>query len=378
MRKLLLLAAIFVLFFSGAGNASSTNSENATSFLDHIQSGIATIKDHIDTEAIMNTIADVVQTINQTFDRFTNNGEEQNTNNAKIEKLNLETPTTQIFSVSNIELGDTKESVIKQFGKPDRSSLNEYGVDWDTYHDNYKNFFMVMYDEKDHVAGLYTNQALVSSTNGITIGKSTKDNVIATMGEPLQEIRKGFVMYELPEDRDYDMFSKNNSYITIFYDKHENNSVSAIQLISEELEEQKQDFYTKASDSLIEGFEYQLFDLTNAARVEHGLSVLTWDEHVRATARKHSEDMAVNNYFDHTNLEGKSPFDRMKDDNIFFLLAGENLAYGQFSSIFAHEGLMNSLGHRENILQKDFEYLGVGVAFNSEAHPYYTENFYAK
>jgi uncharacterized protein YkwD len=59
-------------------------------------------------------------------------------------------------------------------------------------------------------------------------------------------------------------------------------------------------------------------------------------------------------------------------------LAGENLAYGQFSSIFAHEGLMNSLGHRENILRKDYEYLGVGVAFNDESQPYYTENFFCE
>ncbi|MEH7309085.1 CAP domain-containing protein [Neobacillus drentensis] len=77
-------------------------------------------------------------------------------------------------------------------------------------------------------------------------------------------------------------------------------------------------------------------------------------------------------------MKGQSPFDRMKADDISFHLAGENLAYGQFSSIFAHEGLMNSLGHRENILRAGYEYLGVGVAFNNESQPYYTENFFAK
>ena len=60
------------------------------------------------------------------------------------------------------------------------------------------------------------------------------------------------------------------------------------------------------------------------------------------TARKHSLDMAENDYFSHENKQGKSPFDRMKDDGIRFRGAGENLAYGQSSSIFAHEGLMNS------------------------------------
>ncbi len=68
----------------------------------------------------------------------------------------------------------------------------------------------------------------------------------------------------------------------------------------------------------------------------------------------------------------------MEEDNISFLAAGENLAAGQMSSIFAHEGLMNSLGHRENILQTQFESLGIGVAFDSESKPYFTENFLAK
>jgi uncharacterized protein YkwD len=67
----------------------------------------------------------------------------------------------------------------------------------------------------------------------------------------------------------------------------------------------------------------------------------------------------------------------MKEDAVAFHTAGENLAYGQLSSIFAHEGLMNSLGHRENILRQDYEYLGVGVAFNDKSQPYYTQNYYA-
>ncbi|WP_265181854.1 CAP domain-containing protein [Geomicrobium sp. JCM 19055] len=110
--------------------------------------------------------------------------------------------------------------------------------------------------------------------------------------------------------------------------------------------------------------------------MQHGLSVLTWSEDVRVTARDHSEDMAQNEYFDHNNQAGQTPFDRMEEDNISFTRAGENLAYGQASSIFAHEGLMNSLGHRENIVASQFERLGVGVAINEENQPYFTEKFY--
>lgn len=292
-------------------------------------------------------------------------------------KIELETPSEQIFSIHNFELGDTKADIENSLGAAKRISLNEFGTNWHSYHSDYHDFFMVMYDENNKVAGLYSNQELIASTKGIQMG-SSKESVRATLGEPTTEIQKGMVIYQFQENQDYDMFLLDDTYVTIFYDKHENNTVTAIQIISKDLEEKKTDFYTKASPALKEGFEYQMFDLTNAARVVHQLPILTWDDHVRETARKHSADMAENNYFDHKNLEGQSPFDRMKEDDIFFVLAGENLAYGQFSSIFAHEGLMNSLGHRENILQKDFEYLGVGVAFNQESHPYYTQNYYAK
>lgn len=85
--------------------------------------------------------------------------------------------------------------------------------------------------------------------------------------------------------------------------------------------------------------------------------------------------MAENDYFDHTNLDDESPFDRLKADDIKFNAAGENLAYGQMNSIYAHEGLMNSLGHRKNILRSSYNELGVGVAFNDERQPYWTENY---
>lgn len=66
--------------------------------------------------------------------------------------------------------------------------------------------------------------------------------------------------------------------------------------------------------------------------------------------------MVKQNYFDHNNLDGESPFDRLKDDDIDFNAAAENLAYGQQNSIFAHEGLMNSLGHRKKYIEYKFQY----------------------
>jgi uncharacterized protein YkwD len=294
-----------------------------------------------------------------------------------IEKPEIPPPSDQTFSIYNIKIGDNKQDVEEVLGEPKRSSYNEFGLNWYTYHQDYQNFVQVMYNESEQVVGLYTNQDLIASSKNVQLN-TPRSIVTESLGKPLTKIQKGFTYYQLQEDSDYDVYLLDNSYVTIFYDIHEENTVTSIQMVHEDVEEEKEDFYTAASEQLKEGFEHQMFDLTNATRVNHGLGVLVWDEQVRETARKHSFDMAENNYFDHTNLEGQSPFDRMLEDQITFSVAGENLAYGQFSSIFAHEGLMNSLGHRENILKPEFDYLGVGVAFNDEAHPYYTQNYYTK
>ncbi|MEI5906998.1 CAP-associated domain-containing protein [Bacillus spongiae] len=288
----------------------------------------------------------------------------------------LSIPTDHSFSIHNIGIGDSKTTVQQEVGPPKRSTINEYGVMWNTYHENYQNFLMVSFDENDTVNGLYTNQPLLSSSLDLSF-ENSKESIYQILGEPLTEIRKGFTIFELSGEGEYEVFLVDNTYVTIFYDLHENDSITAIQLISEELEMSKTKLYSPETDDLKIGFEYQLFDVTNAARVQHDLQPLVWDHTVKETARKHSLDMAVENYFDHTNLQGQSPFDRMEEDRIQFLVAGENLAYGHVSSLFAHEGLMNSLGHRENILQEDYTFLGIGVAFNDESQPYFTQKYYA-
>lgn len=298
-------------------------------------------------------------------------------NEVPVETPSLQTPDEQTFSIHNIEIGDSKDSIDKQTGGAKRSSYNEYGVKWYAYHENYQNFFMAAYDNQGKVAGLYTNQDLISSQIGIKMNDSKK-SVVEKLGEPVKGIRKGFVTYQIQNNGEYNSYELDNCYVTIFFDKHSNDTVTALQIISHDLEQHKKDFFAPGNESLEEGFEYQLFDLTNAARVKNGLAVLSWDDHVKVTARGHSLDMADKGYFSHDNLEGLSPFDRLKKDQITYLAAGENIASGQVSSIFAHEGLMNSMGHRKNILSRDFSALGVGVAFDSESRPFYTENFIGK
>lgn len=106
--------------------------------------------------------------------------------------------------------------------------------------------------------------------------------------------------------------------------------------------------------------EQGMLDLVNRERTGRGLGALVMDEPLRQLARSHADDMFRRGYFAHDTPEGKDPFDRMRDAGIFFGQAGENLALAPTLDI-AHDGLMNSPGHRANILNGGFRKVGIGV-----------------
>ena len=70
--------------------------------------------------------------------------------------------------------------------------------------------------------------------------------------------------------------------------------------------------------------------------------------------------MFARGYFSHYTPEDKDPFERMREANVKFRAAGENLALAPTLQI-AHTGLMNSPGHRENILRPAFGRVGIGI-----------------
>lgn len=106
--------------------------------------------------------------------------------------------------------------------------------------------------------------------------------------------------------------------------------------------------------------EQRAFELLNADRRANGVPALAWDPVLAALARDYAQDMVSRNFFSHESPEGQSPFDRMKGRGIKFLSAGENLA-GNSSVEAAEQALMNSPGHRRNILDREFNQVGIGV-----------------
>lgn len=110
-------------------------------------------------------------------------------------------------------------------------------------------------------------------------------------------------------------------------------------------------------DSIAERY---MFKLVNKERVYAGLKEVVFDDELRDVGRKHCRDMFERGYFSHYTPDGFSPFDRMEEKGIIYDFAGENLALSPSTDI-AMRGLMNSTGHKANILSTNFGRIGVGV-----------------
>jgi len=120
--------------------------------------------------------------------------------------------------------------------------------------------------------------------------------------------------------------------------------------------------------------EQAMFALVNAQRVDQGLDKLTFSNQLRNLARSHSDDMFKRGYFSHYTPERMSPFDRMDSAGIIYQYAGENLALAP-STALAMQGLMNSPGHRANILNPNFHKIGIGVIDGGIYGKMYTQEF---
>lgn len=106
--------------------------------------------------------------------------------------------------------------------------------------------------------------------------------------------------------------------------------------------------------------EQAMINLINKERAAAGLQPLSADAKLTELARLKAKDMIDNNYFSHTSPTYGSPFDMMKNNGVTYRYAGENLA-GAPNVNTAHTNLMNSPGHKANILKPEYTKVGIGV-----------------
>lgn len=124
--------------------------------------------------------------------------------------------------------------------------------------------------------------------------------------------------------------------------------------------------------SIANELELQMLSLINAERTSRGLDALQLEQDLNEAAEDHSEWMLEEDIFSHTGEDGSSPHERMQDAGFQFSgswASAENVAWQSTRGaaglsddvVDLHNALMNSSGHRANILNPDFQYIGIGL-----------------
>ncbi len=117
---------------------------------------------------------------------------------------------------------------------------------------------------------------------------------------------------------------------------------------------------SSATDVDPEQAEARMFLLLNNARKAAGVRPLLPDAELREIALGHSEDMADNGFFGHVSPTSGTPEDRARRSGVLVAVFGENVANAPTPEA-AHQGLMDSPGHRQNMLRPEFTHVGIAA-----------------
>jgi len=286
-------------------------------------------------------------------------------------------------------IGESEEVLEEEIGKPERKDKTPYGYTWWVYTDEVETY--IMYGIKDNqVATIFaTGDELESEP--FHIGDSYEDVVTSFPVKERVTYKEGvsfftFILNEADLETNPLIKLGDDLFVISYFDTFDD-TLSSIRIITGDMLTQQRFYEMEYRGSLPEeielseekwaeiesGMEKQIFDLTNIYRHRHQVSALQEDDDVAAVAYSHSEDMYDNNYFSHTTEDGKGLKERLEDEGVYYLSAGENIAAQHTDAPAAMEGWLNSEGHREALLYEDYNYLGVGVH-----RLYYTQNFLLK
>lgn len=120
-------------------------------------------------------------------------------------------------------------------------------------------------------------------------------------------------------------------------------------------------------------FIKEIVDLENAERAKEGLAPLTIDTKVQAAAQVRAKECEQK--FSHTRPNGSSFATALKEQNVSYRSAGENIAWGQRTPEQVMNAWMNSSGHRANIMNPNFTTIGVGYYQNANGTNYWCQLF---
>ena len=119
----------------------------------------------------------------------------------------------------------------------------------------------------------------------------------------------------------------------------------------------------------------EVLELVNKERAKVGAKALTLSSSLTNIATIKAKDMSDKGYFDHTSPTYGSPFDMLKRFGVQYSAAGENIAAGQRDANEVMNSWMNSSGHRANILNANYEQIGIGYVEGGQYGTYWVQLF---
>ncbi|WP_235852112.1 CAP domain-containing protein [Niallia nealsonii] len=323
-------------------------------------------------------------------DVLVEDGNNQATENDNIKKNS--TDTVESLPVPKVGLatliGKSSSTLEQKYGKPDRIDASSYDYNWWIYNNQEKGYFQ---------AGVYQNKVVTVFAIGdavniapYKIGQEVGDIFASTPIETNISFRydNSSYRFELSEDEvnNRPLIRIGHFYAQLYFDKF-TGTLSSIRYMDAKTLLQLRPFElvyrgelvetasSKKSDSeaVEKGNEKQILDITNVIRKRFHLASVSWDRETAKVALGHSIDMFETKSFSHTSKKYGDLTQRLKKGDIVYKAAGENIAAGYLDAAAVMEGWLNSKGHRECLLNKEFTHLGVGVY-----QKYYTQNFIEK
>ncbi|MBO8170326.1 MAG: hypothetical protein H0Z33_00365 [Bacillaceae bacterium] len=296
-------------------------------------------------------------------------------------------------TVYGIRTGDSVDRVREILGNPDRRDFSHIGVEWWIYKKDPEHYMQVgIRDGK--VETIYSN-GTGWQYEKVKMGM-TLDRLTQIWGDPEAKL---YITdsFRIEQDGGGEklIYKKNGRVIVLYLDRLDSNKVRGIRVSTPELfmrtvpsgfsyayrdpaDIQLPELTEQERARAESSYEKQMWDLTNVIRYRHGLPILQYNDQVAAIAKSHSQDMYQNNFVSHQSPTTGGLMDRLKRSPLPVSAFGENIAVGYVDAIDAVEGLMNSQGHRENILNDYANEMGAGVILRSNASytHFYTQNFY--
>ena len=217
-------------------------------------------------------------------------------------------------------------------------------------------FGMQHYYNVDFSTGLVT-----ATTLNVRSGPGTKYNVITTIkkNEYIRVFAGVGDWYIVQIEGDY-VGAVSKKYVKAIYPGSSQNSGS-----------------NSSNSGTMNSDEQEVFNLINKQRTANGLPALKLDNELQRVAKIKAQDMVNNNYFSHNSPTYGSPFDMLQSFKVAYKTAGENIA-GNSSNSGAVKAWMNSSGHKANILNKSFNYTGIGVVNSPKYGKIYVQMFIGK